>query len=200
MNEGGFLLLPRVEVRHADGMSIGFKEWALVCDEIERGGQSIIIRKGGIHEGREGFRFEHAEFFLFPTLFHEQCSKLKLPGGTPMPVRDAGDIAVRLFARVEWTELVTDPERALALSPFHIWQDEVVSQRFHYGEPPGIHVAFLRAYHLAQPWTFPDAPEYGGCRSWVTLPEAPANIPQIPVLDDEEHGRRADAVRSALRK
>ncbi|MFL6569175.1 MAG: DUF1802 family protein, partial [Chthoniobacterales bacterium] len=35
--------------------SIGFKEWALVCEALGRGEQRIIIRKGGIAEGRDGF-------------------------------------------------------------------------------------------------------------------------------------------------
>jgi hypothetical protein len=37
--------------------SIAFKEWAIVCEALGRGGQSIILRKGGIAEGREGFSF-----------------------------------------------------------------------------------------------------------------------------------------------
>src|SRR2546430_16918150 len=31
---------------------IGFKEWTLVCEALGRGVQGIIIRKGGIAEGR----------------------------------------------------------------------------------------------------------------------------------------------------
>ena len=59
---------PRV---HSPRMNIGFKEWTLVCDALGRGEQSIILRKGGIAEGRAGFRFQHPEFLLLPTLFHE---------------------------------------------------------------------------------------------------------------------------------
>ena len=71
-------------------MSIGFKEWALICDALGSGRQSIILRKGGIAEGREGFRFQHPDFLLFPTLFHEQVAKLKLPPETPLPHLLAG--------------------------------------------------------------------------------------------------------------
>jgi hypothetical protein len=67
-------------------MSIGFKEWALVCEELGSGRQSIILRKGGIAEGRSGFRFEHADFLLLPTLFHEQVVKLKLPEPASLPL------------------------------------------------------------------------------------------------------------------
>src|SRR5471032_2348925 len=106
-------------------MNIGFKVWTLVCQALGRGEQSIIIRKGGIAEGRDGFRFKHDEFFLFPTLFHEQLAKTKLPPETPLPAHETGVITLHCLARCEWTELVTDPDKALALAPFHIWKDEV---------------------------------------------------------------------------
>ncbi|MBA2742902.1 MAG: DUF1802 family protein, partial [Chthoniobacterales bacterium] len=57
--------------------SIGFKEWALVCDALGRGEQSLILRKGGIAEGRDGFAFRHSEFFLFPTFFHAQLGLVR---------------------------------------------------------------------------------------------------------------------------
>jgi hypothetical protein len=36
-----------------------------------------------------------------------------------------------------------------------------------------IHVALLRVRELSEPWSFPYGPKYGGCRSWVDLPEPP---------------------------
>ena len=62
--------------------SIGFKEWALVCEALGTGRQKIILRKGGIAEGRDGFSFQHREFFLFPTFFHEQLERVRFPGAT----------------------------------------------------------------------------------------------------------------------
>lgn len=52
--------------------NIAFKEWAIVCRAIAEGRQTLILRKGGIAEKRGGFEVEHREFFLFPTLFHQQ--------------------------------------------------------------------------------------------------------------------------------
>jgi hypothetical protein len=45
------------------------------------GRRSVILRKGGIAEGRVGFSFRHREFFLFPTFFHEQTVKVRICGG-----------------------------------------------------------------------------------------------------------------------
>jgi hypothetical protein len=79
--------------------SVGFKEWSLVCDALGCGEQSIILRKGGIAEGREGFSFRHREFFLFPTFFHEQVKKVRKASAN-LPV--AGDtIAIRWYAKTE---------------------------------------------------------------------------------------------------
>ena len=77
--------------------SVGFKEWALVCEALGRGEQTIMLRKGGIAEGRDGFSFRHREFFLFPTFFHEQVAKVR-GGPADLPQATAGEIEIRFFA------------------------------------------------------------------------------------------------------
>ena len=184
-------------------MSIGFKEWTLVCDSLGSGGQSIIIRKGGIAEGRAGFRFQHDEFLLFPTLFHEQVAKLKLPPGTPLPaLRADGRHEVTLRARVEWTQGVADFAIARRLAPFHIWQDSEIGKRFRYGEEKGktgVSVAFVRIEKLSAPFVFPDSPKFGGCRSWIELPAVPEGITASPILDETTHRLREEEIRAVLR-
>jgi hypothetical protein len=179
-------------------MSIAFKEWAIICETLGAGEQSIILRKGGIHEGREGFSFNHPDFFLFPTLFHEQIARTRLSASTPIPSGASGKIGIGQFARVEWTATITSLETALALRDFHVWNDEVVRERFHYDEAPGLHLAFLRVFRCEPRWDFPDESKYGGCRSWVTIPDAPEGAKLIPALADEEHERRATELKVAL--
>lgn len=183
--------------RIGETMSIAFKEWAIICETLGAGEQSIILRKGGIHEGREGFSFKHPEFFLFPTLFHEQISRTSLPASTPIPGK-AGEIRIGQFARVEWTATITLLETALGLREFHVWNEEVVRERFHYDEAPGLHLAFLRVYRCEPRWEFADEAKYGGCRSWVTIPDAPPGMELVPVLADEEHARRGEGLRRVL--
>jgi hypothetical protein len=179
-------------------MSIAFKEWAIICDTLGSGGQSIILRKGGIHEGRDGFSFKHPEFFLFPTLFHEQIARTSLPPSTPIPTGTAGEIRIRQFARVEWTATITSLDTALSLRPFHVWKDDVIRERFHYDQAPGLHLAFLRIYRCALAWSFPDESKYGGCRSWVTIPDVPQGMKLVPALSDQEHTLRSTALRDIL--
>lgn len=171
--------------------SVGFKEWALVCDALGRGEQTILLRKGGIAEGREGFGFRHSEFFLFPTFFHEQVLMTR-NRGAQIRAKPKGRIEIGYFAKLEAEEKITSLKTAEALEPFHILAESVVRERFEYKEA-GLHVALVRVFSLEPSWTFPEKPAYGGCRSWVELPDCPANTQLVPVLDDdhyEEHKER----------
>jgi hypothetical protein len=176
-----------------------FKEWTLVCEALSHGVQSLIIRKGGIAEGRDGFRFKHQDFLLFPTLFHEQVSKLNLPADTALPAaREDGQHVVNLSAHVEWTADVTDWSKVKALAPFHIWSEAEIEKRFRQDDQFGVSVAFVRIERLATPLVFPDLPKYGGCRSWIDVPDLPAGATLTPVLDDAEHTRLSEAVKALI--
>jgi hypothetical protein len=172
-------------------MSIGFKEWALVCEALGRGGQSIILRKGGIAEGRDGFRFKHGEFFLFPTLFHEQIARTRLPADTRLPESKPGVVEIQYFARVEWDCVIKDRAVAQALAPHHIWQESEIEARFNYDKISELSLAFVRVYRVEPAWTLADSPAYGGCRSWVTLPDMPPGARLAPVLDDATNAARS---------
>ena len=155
--------------------SVGFKEWALVCDALGEGKQSVIIRKGGLAEGRDGFAFRHRQFFLFPTFFHEQLSQVRLPNAV-LPESGPNEIEIRYFAQVKQSRIVTDWNEVRELEPHHIWREEVVRERFDYDDAPGVHVAFVEVFRLEPVWRFPNSKSYGGCRSWVELPEPPAGL------------------------
>jgi hypothetical protein len=180
-------------------MSIGFKEWALVCDELGSGRQSIILRKGGIAEGREGFRFQHDDFLLLPTLFHEQISKLKLPAHAALPTLPEGQHFVSYRVVVEWTQDLEDWDQVSRLDPFHLWREPVIRERFEYDAKKGVSLAFVRVYRLKKAAVFPDSPKYGGCRSWVNLPDMEEMLHSEPVLDEMRHRAVEAAVQSVLR-
>lgn len=169
--------------------SVGFKEWAIVCEALGRGKQTVIVRKGGIAEGREGFSFREREFFLFPTFFHEQVVKTRMPEvAIPAPVE--GEIAIRYFAKIEQVRSVTSWTDAQALEPFHVLREEVVRERFEYDDVPGLHVAFVRVFRLEPEWIITDSKSYGGCRSWVSLPAAEPAPRLVSACSAEEHRRR----------
>ena len=170
--------------------SVGFKEWALVCEALGRGEQAILLRKGGIAEGRRGFGFRYSEFFLFPTFFHEQVVKVRTPGAE-IPAASNGEIHVRYFTRLEAQKEITSWPVAAALELFHILQESVVRERFDY-KAAGLHVALVRVFRLEPGWRLADQPAYGGCRSWVNLPQCPATMRFEPVLNDQQHANIAN--------
>ena len=177
--------------------SVGFKEWAIVCEALGRGEQTVLLRKGGIAEGRDGFGFRHSEFFLFPTFFHEQIEKVRI-SGAEIPKAREGEIEIRYFARLEAQKEITSWADAAALEPFHLLQESVVRERFAYKQA-GLHVALVRVFRLTPSWILPDAPAYGGCRSWVKLPERPAEIRLEPVLAEGKHQQLVERFRAAAK-
>lgn len=178
--------------------SAGLKEWAIVCEAMGRGEQSVILRKGGLAEGRVGFAFRHSEFFLFPTYFHEQIDKARI-SGAEIPKAREGEIEIGFFAKLIAATRIASWKTAAALEPLHILQQSVVRERFDYDKAPGLHVALVRVFRLAPSWILPDAPRYGGCRSWVTLPERSPETRFEPVLTDKEHEERLEKFHAALR-
>jgi hypothetical protein len=170
------LIEQRQEVKES-GMDeqVGFKEWQVVCDALADGRQTVILRKGGIHEGREGFSFAHERFYLFPTRFHATSEQVRVTHElTPLPEWQVGDdIVITHRVEVEWAKTLTDWQDVAALKDQHIYTEKTVRERFDWegkGMSRGsIHVAKVRVIALEQPWKFPYETRYGGCRSWVKL-------------------------------
>jgi hypothetical protein len=161
--------------------SVGFKEWQVVCDALASGRQTVIMRKGGIHEGREGFSFAHENFFLFPTRFHATGEQVKsVESVTVLPEWHTGEnVAITHYCEAAWARTLTDWDEVLAWAPHHIYSDQTVRDRFDWegkGMSSGsIHIAKVRVSRLHTPWIFPYEARYGGCRSWVSLDEPPTN-------------------------
>lgn len=172
--------------------TIGFKEWQVVCDALASGRQTVILRKGGIHEGRSGFSFAHPAFYLFPTRFHAQGSQVTEGNVTPMPEWEPGEpVTLTHHAEAVWARTLTDWREVEAIAPFHIYSPELVRERFDWqgkGMTKGsIHVAFVKISRLKTPWVFPYHPKFGGCRSWIELPPPESRLDRsVPVLTDEQ--------------
>lgn len=166
---------------------VAFKEWAVVCEALARGEQTIILRKGGIHEGRAGFRVAHPQFWFLPTNFHAEAGAI-IPSAHGL-LHDVaqqstpGGFLVRHFAVVEQVRELSREEDALALAGLHIWSEATVRQRFHYKQP-GLYCLAVRVWTMPAPVQVNDTPEIAGCRSWVELPEPIVASELSPAVDD----------------
>jgi hypothetical protein len=90
--------------------------------------------------------------------------------------------------------LVRDLTLFQSLESLHVLQASLLEERFHYDDREGLHIAFVRAYRISPVWEFPLHPSYGGCRSWVTLPQPPFDLPLESALSEEEQSRRRSLV------
>jgi hypothetical protein len=130
--------------------NFAFKEWAAICSALGEGLQTLIIRKGGIDEGREGFRVAHDEFWLFPTYVHEAAAGLE-PDALPLLNRaevqrpPPGTVHLGHYAIVTDVFHVLDQKRLMCLAGQHVWSPRTVGERFAYRRP-GLFVLIVRVY------------------------------------------------------
>jgi hypothetical protein len=181
---------------------VAFKEWAGVCDALADGRQSLIFRKGGISEGPRGFVPEHSAFWLYPTRVHEAEQGLRVDRPTavdgPESVSNPADtVSLRALAVVETIGHADRLEMLQALEDLHVWTDETVRKRFAYRKP-GLWVLGVRILRLPDPVSIAITPEHAGCKTWVTLETPLSTVGLAPVVEEPEHARRLDRIRSAL--
>jgi hypothetical protein len=176
-----------------------------VVDALGRGEQILILRKGGIHEGRGGFRVDYPRFLLFPTRFHQQRESVLEAAqqrydllSTSWPASDT--VRIEFFAEVvAWRSLET-LEDAEALRDQHIWRPEVIRERFDWGRSQNIFALAVRIFRLGSAVQLPMLPEYGGCKSWVDLANDLETVDPEPVLSDAQFESKLAQFSDALAK
>lgn len=182
-------------------MRTAFKEWAVVVDALGRGEQILILRKGGIHEGKGGFQVEHPRFWLFPTLFHQQRDSV-LPQSQArfdqiVPRLGLNSVDIEFLAEVvEWRS-IESVERAQALRGQHIWKDEVIAERFDWGKRKNIFALAVRVFRLPRAITLHMRDSYSGCKSWIELETDVSTKEATPVLTDAAFAERLKTLRGA---
>src|SRR4051812_25592985 len=182
-------------------MRIAFKEWAVIVNALGTGRQILILRKGGISEGRAGFQVDHPEFFLFPTLFHQQRESV-LPEAQArfdqleFPAADI--LRIEYFCRVAAWRRLDSLETARRLEGQHVWKPEIIAERFDWGRSKAIFALAVRTYRLPERVDLPMLPSYAGCKSWIEL-ERDIDVSHArAVLDDSEFNQRLKHFETAL--
>jgi hypothetical protein len=182
---------------------IVFKEWAVIVDALGRGEQIIILRKGGISEGRGGFQMEHPEFLFFPTLFHQQRESV-LPAAQKRFDEIAKNFPPSEILRLEFFAKVVEHRKLESLAAAeklhgqHFWRDEVIAERFDWSKSKNIFAMAVRVFRLREPVELPHLPKYGGCKSWIELEKEIETDTATPVLDEKTFAEKLSKFRDAL--
>ncbi|GAT09917.1 DUF1802 family protein [Mycolicibacterium novocastrense] len=175
------------------------KEWSAAIRALLDGRQTVLLRKGGIHEKR--FAVTASRFLLFPTVAHSHAERVRpehrdlLDVATADSTQDA--VVVRAGARVVAAIEVNRPEALEQIAPLHIWTDASVrADRLDFRPKHRLTALVVQAAPVVRPLRLERAPEYAGCTSWVQLPVDPEWAP--PVHDDATLHEIAESVRRSV--
>ena len=175
------------------------KEWSAAIHALLDGRQTLLLRKGGIHEKR--FEVAASRFLLFPTVAHSHAERVRPEHRDLLQesARDSTDdeVLVRAGARVVAVVEVRRPENLEQLASLHIWTDESVrADRLDFRPRHRLTAVVVSAAELREPVRVQRTPDYRGCASWVQLPVRPDWT--NPVHDETALERIADRVRGSV--
>jgi len=175
------------------------KEWSAAVHAMLDGRQSVLLRKGGIHEKR--FAVAAPEFVFFPTVAHGHRERVRpehrelLDAGAADSTDEA--VIVRAGAKVVAAIAVNRPDGLVELADLHIWTPESVqADRLDFRPRHRLTVLVVQAIPLTEPVRLPRTPVYAGCVSWVDLPLRPRWA--TPVRDDQALAELAERVLSSV--
>ncbi|RZM82361.1 DUF1802 family protein [Leptolyngbya iicbica] len=183
-------------------MTWALKEWAVAVDALLSGDLILLIRKGGIREAKPVFEVPSDRVVLFPTYEHQSVAAMRQPWSarvTATGVPQEGD-AMLLPGWVEITHQLAlqGSDMIERLRPFHIWTDDWLTERLAWKPERPAYVLCLRGYRFTTPLQLVYAKRYGGCRSWVELPET-GNLPDsTPVLTTAAYQQRVADLMTAI--
>ncbi|BBZ27975.1 hypothetical protein MMAD_22700 [Mycolicibacterium madagascariense] len=140
------------------------------------GRQTVLLRKGGIHEKR--FDLAASEFVFFPTVAHGHAERVRPEHRSLLAasVADSTDdrIVLRAGARVVAAVAVRRPDGLAEIEDTHIWTaDSVRADRLDFRPRHQLTVLVVQAAPLTEPVVLQRDPAYAGCKSWLDLPVTP---------------------------
>ena len=175
------------------------KEWSAAVHALLDGRQTVLLRKGGIHEKR--FALDAQRFLFFPTVAHSHAERVRPDHRVLVDAaaRDSTDdeVVLRAGGRVVAAVEVSRPENLGEIEPLHIWTAESVqADRLDFRPRHRLTVLVVQASPLREPLRLERHPDYAGCKSWVPLPVDPEWAP--PVHSDDALGEIAERVRRSV--
>ena len=179
------------------------KEWAVAVKALREGRQVLLVRKGGISEETRHFKIVSERFLLFPTYEHQRADLLQAAFQDDLTAvlaeqRDPARVRFDTFAELTDLFEIAEPAQVEALAPFYCFSTQYAEERLRWKPRHPLLVMAVRAYRLKQPIEVTARPDFGGCKSWLTLDEdvRPDNL--TAAIDDATYATRIAEVRAAL--
>lgn len=154
------------------GMPV-LKEWGGLCDSLADGTKTLLMRKGGVLEGK-GFALRSSRFLLLPTTFHE--SKRRGAGidedgyeeTESRAVEGQGEVSFNVAAEVTGHWMISGSEVAMG-SLLTALGEETVMDRIGWRPELPLHLIEVRAHRLKDTLCVEGTDKFGGCTSWAEV-------------------------------
>ncbi len=168
------------------------REWSSVVDAVTSGQNHVLIRKGGIAEGKDGFQVRRTFFGLLPTLFH-QVKNANPDADAPAPPATVSILAQLVEA---WSvPSITSLEN---ISRFHGYAADQLSTRQMYKPDRPLSLMIIRAFRLRAPVQIAEGQIKTVCRSWAEVPLAAGMGGIDPVVDVESSSQAISDLQAAI--
>ena len=166
------------------------REWQSVCDATRDGTNHLLIRKGGIAEGRDGFEVRRNFFGLLPTLFHQaKLAYIDVP---------APPSTVAIVCQLVDAFVVPSAADLSSLAPFHRYAAEQLAARQAYKPERPLSLILIRAFALRVPVEIDQTRVRPVCKIWAeaTLAHALGGIDAL--APTERSATALDDARQAI--
>lgn len=178
------------------------KEWNVAVDALSAGKTIMLLRKGGISEEGGAFKVASDRVLLYPTYEHQQPDLLKSEYATLVTPVVSGwhpeTVKISAYAQITDILLVSESKTVEALLPYHIWNQQFVSDRLKWKSRQPLYILLLRTYKLAQTYIIPYSSQYSGCKSWIDLLAEISLADALPALSDIEYEKKVLEIRAQV--
>ncbi len=191
---------PITEIITQMTINTALKEWAIAVDALTAGKTIILLRKGGIRERK--FQVQADRVWLYPTYEHQKPSMLKPEYATSVKTVESGwhptTVEIKSCAEITDVLSINSEDLVRALLPYHVWNEQMISDRLKWKPQQPLMVLLLKVYSLPKPQiiTYNDA--YGGCKSWIDLLEPISSAQLDPVITDDRYSQLVREIKNLV--
>ena len=176
------------------------KEWAIAVTALGAGETIVLLRKGGIREAK--FQVKHPTVWLYPTYEHQKPQLLKPEYASGVVTVESGwhpqTVEIQNCGMITDVLPISSETQVRALQAYHVWNEQMVSDRLKWKPQQPLIVLLLRVYRVAQPQVIPYNDAYGGCKSWIDLVEPIECDRLTPVLTEQQYKQRVGEIKAAI--